>query len=98
MSSKLAGKRGWLVRALPAWSLQDAKARFSEVVRRAREQGPQRVTYRGEDAVVVIDVDDLRRLIPEERPSQDLVAFLQQSGLAEIDVVRERDRGRDVSL
>ena len=41
---------------LTAWKLEDAKARFSEVVRRAREQGPQRVTYHGKDAVVVIAV------------------------------------------
>jgi antitoxin Phd len=98
MSSKLARKGGWRLRALPAWSLQDAKARFSEVVRQAREQGPQRVTYRGEDAVVVIDVDDLRKLMPTERPRQSLVEFLQESGLAEIDAVREMDRGRDVAL
>lgn len=37
------------------WRLQDAKARFSEVARRAREQDPQRVTVHGRDAVVVLD-------------------------------------------
>jgi prevent-host-death family protein len=37
-----------------AWSLQDAKARFSELVRRARDEGPQRVTIHGRPAVVVI--------------------------------------------
>jgi len=36
------------------WKLEDAKARFSEVVRHAREDGPQRVTVRGQDAVVVM--------------------------------------------
>jgi antitoxin Phd len=35
------------------WSLQDAKARFSEVVRRAQEEGPQTVTIRGHPAAVV---------------------------------------------
>lgn len=38
-----------------SWRLQDAKARFSEVVRRARAEGPQRVTVHGEDAVVIVD-------------------------------------------
>jgi prevent-host-death family protein len=83
---------------LTAWKLEDAKARFSEVVRRARTQGPQRVTYRGEDAVVVIAVDDLRRLLPAERPRQSLVDFLQETALAEIDVRRAPDRGRDVAV
>ena len=50
--------------ALPAWKLEDAKARFSEVVRLAREQGPQRVTLRGQNAVVVISAADYARLAP----------------------------------
>jgi antitoxin Phd len=37
------------------WKMQDAKAEFSRVVRLAREVGPQIVTYRGRDAVVVVD-------------------------------------------
>jgi prevent-host-death family protein len=42
--------------------LQDAKARFSEVVRLAREAGPQRVTVRGRDAVVVVSSEEYDRL------------------------------------
>ncbi len=38
------------------WKLEDAKAKFSEVVRRAHDQGPQYVTVRGKPAVAVIDV------------------------------------------
>ena len=84
------------VKRLRSWKLEDAKARFSEVVRRAREEGPQRVTYRGKDAVVVIAVDELKRLLPTEKPEQNLVDFLQETALAEIDVRREPDRGREV--
>jgi len=41
-----------------AWSLAEAKAKFSEVVERARTQGPQRVTRNGKPvAVVVSDAD-----------------------------------------
>jgi prevent-host-death family protein len=40
------------------WRLQDAKARFSEVVRLARQAGPQRVTVRGRDAVVVVSSEE----------------------------------------
>lgn len=86
------------VHSLHAWKLEDAKARFSEVVRRAREEGPQRVTYRGKDAVVVIAVNELKRLLPAERPEQSLVDFLQGTALAEIDIRREPDRGREVAL
>jgi prevent-host-death family protein len=82
----------------PAWKLEDAKARFSEVVRRARTEGPQRVTVRGKGAVVVIAADALEKLLPATKPRQSLVAFLKGIGLGEIDLVRERDAGRDISL
>ncbi|MGH6898588.1 MAG: type II toxin-antitoxin system prevent-host-death family antitoxin [Geminicoccaceae bacterium] len=42
--------------------MQDAKARFSEVVRLARRAGPQRVTVQGKDAVVVVASDEFDRL------------------------------------
>ena len=82
----------------PAWKLEDAKARFSEVVRLARSEGPQRVTVRGKDAVVVISVEALEKLLPLEAPRQNLVAFLRGLDLAELDLTRERDTGRDIVL
>jgi prevent-host-death family protein len=44
------------------WRLQDAKARFSELVREARERGPQHVSVRGRDEVVIVSAEDFRRL------------------------------------
>src|SRR5271166_2873466 len=44
------------------WRLQDAKARFSELVRRVRSEGPQHVTVHGRDEVVVIAAEEFRRL------------------------------------
>ena len=44
------------------WHLQDAKARFSELVRMAHSEGPQHVTLHGRDAVVVVDADEFKRL------------------------------------
>jgi antitoxin Phd len=82
----------------PAWKLEDAKARFSEVVRLARAEGPQRVTVRGRDAVVVISVEELDKLLPPMKPRKGLVAFLRDVGLAELDLTRERDTGRDIAL
>ncbi|OAI31636.1 prevent-host-death protein [Methylosinus sp. R-45379] len=50
------------------WSLQDAKNQFSKVVQKAREEGPQTVTLRGERAVVVLSARDYDALRPG-RPS-----------------------------
>ncbi len=80
------------------WRLEEVKARFSEVVRRARTDGPQHVTVRGQDAVVVIAVEELARLLPPAAPQQPLVAFLQGLELGDVSVERERDLGRDVAL
>src|ERR1700733_3341767 len=79
-----------------AWKLEDAKARFSEVVRRARTEGPQRVTVRGKDAVVVIAAEALEKLLPQAKPRQSLVAFLQGLGIGDLDLAREHDTGRDI--
>lgn len=47
-----------------SWKLQDAKARFSEVVRRAQSEGPQRVTVHGKDAVVVMSAKEYAIALP----------------------------------
>jgi prevent-host-death family protein len=44
------------------WHLQDAKNNFSKVVQRARSEGPQTVTLRGERAAVVLSAEDYDRL------------------------------------
>jgi len=81
-----------------AWKLEDANARFSEVVRLARTEGPQRVTVRGKDAVVVIAVEMLEKLLPPAKPRQNLVAFLQDLGIGDLDLTRDHDTGRAISL
>lgn len=60
------------------WRLQDAKARFSEVVRLARSIGPQHVTLHGRESVVVVDAEDFQRLLGE-RTGQLLIDALQAS-------------------
>lgn len=47
---------------MPRWGLGEAKAKFSEVVRLAASGRPQRVTVHGQDAVVVVAVDEFERL------------------------------------
>ena len=44
------------------WQVQDAKQRFSEVIRAAHDEGPQVVTRHGHEVAVVIDIADYRRL------------------------------------
>ena len=80
------------------WPLQDAKNRFSEVVEQALKTGPQTVTRRGKEAVVVLSVRDYRKM---RRPDSDLVSFLRRSPLYGIDLELERpedDTGREVDL
>ncbi len=84
-------------RTIRGWKLEDAKARFSEVVRLARSEGPQRVTVRGRDAVVVMSIEELERLLPTA-PKTPLVNFLEGLKLDGLDLEREPDHGREVKL
>lgn len=79
------------------WQLQEAKNRFSQVVKEACEAGPQTVTVRGQEAVVVLSAEEYRRL---SRPQGDLVAFLETSPWAKVglDLTRSRDTGREIAL
>ena len=77
--------------------LEDAKARFSELVRRAQSEGPQRVTVRGRDAVVVISAEELERLLPAEQ-HLPFVEFMESLYAEGLDLGREPDSGRDVEL
>jgi prevent-host-death family protein len=71
------------------WCLQDAKARFSELVRRAQSDGPQLVTLHGRDAVVVVDADEFNRL-KGARTGQLLIQALQASPHGRIEVEPSR--------
>lgn len=81
------------------WPLQDAKARFSELVRKARNEGPQHVTVHGRDEVVVIAADEYRRLSGDVTGAA-LVAAVQASPYREIEIepVRSSLPVRDVVL
>ena len=71
------------------WPLQDAKARFSELVRTAKNTGPQHVTVHGRDEVVVIAAEEFRRLIGEVT-GMALVQVMQSSPHREIDIAPSR--------
>lgn len=71
------------------WRLQDAKARFSELVRRVRSDGPQHVTVHGRDEVVVISGEEFRRL-KGDLTGTALIAAMQASPHREINIEPER--------
>ena len=62
---------------MTAWPVQDAKARFSELLETCLRDGPQIVTKRGAEAAVLVPVDEWRRLQQSARPT--LKALLLQS-------------------
>lgn len=79
------------------WQLQTAKARFSALFDLARRVGPQFVTRRGRDAVVVMAVENYRRLMRRQRP-RSLAALIAASPLngAGLDLTRDKDPEREI--
>ena len=79
------------------WQLQEAKNRLSELVRKARQEGPQVITLHGRDAAVVVSAREYQRIA---RPKGNLVEFVRKSPLAgaALDIRRSRDTGRPVRL
>ena len=72
------------------WQLQEAKARFSEVVKSSREDGPQEITVHGIPTAVLVSKADFDRLVGSK---PGLVEFLRRSPLRGVRPVR-RDRSR----
>jgi antitoxin Phd len=71
------------------WQLQEAKNRFSEVVEEAISHGPQVVTRRGVEAVIVLSYDEYRKLLASQKK---LSEFFRQSPLVGIDLALSRDK------
>ena len=82
------------------WQVQTAKARFSEVFRLARTEGPQRIARQGKEGVVMISDEHYNKLKAKARRPKSLVRFFRESPLAGVglDLERDRDIGRHVAL
>jgi prevent-host-death family protein len=76
-------------RAEGRWLLHDAKARFSELVRRVRAEGPQHVTIRGRDEVVVITAEEFQRLRGDVT-GEALIAVLHASPHRDVEIQPKR--------
>jgi prevent-host-death family protein len=86
------------------WQIQEAKQRFSEMIRAVTSEGPQVITRHGEDVAVVVDIGEYRKLT---RPAVDLASVLlggpklgddAADVFAEIEAERTADFGRSVDL
>lgn len=71
------------------WQLRDARSRFSEVVHKAISEGPQIVTRRGVEVVVVVSKDEFAAM---QRTRRSLVQLFRDSPLVGVDLGLERDR------
>lgn len=77
---------------MATWQVQDARARLSELIERARTEGPQTITRHGAEKAVVLSIKDYRALAAE-RP--DFKAYLLGGPkVDEFSIERDRDTGR----
>ncbi len=79
------------------WQLQEAKNRFSEVVDEALAHGPQTVTRHGREVVVVLSIEEYRRM---KQPQKNLFQFFQESPLygLDLDLTRSKELPREIDL
>ena len=79
------------------WQLQDAKNRFSALVKAAENEGPQVITVHGQEKAVLLSAETYQRLMQRQG---SLLDFFQTSPWAktDIDISRSRDTGREVEL
>ncbi|MBV9446074.1 MAG: type II toxin-antitoxin system Phd/YefM family antitoxin [Streptosporangiaceae bacterium] len=76
------------------WQVQEAKQRFSELLRAARTNGPQIVTRHGEEVAVVIDVSEFHRLRGDVPDFKD---FLRSGpDFEDLDLTRSRELPREI--
>ncbi len=78
------------------WQVQEAKQRFSELLRRAVSEGPQVVTRHGEPIAVVVSADEYRRLSAERLDFKQFL--LSGPDLGELQLERSGDLSREVEL
>jgi prevent-host-death family protein len=78
------------------WQLHEAKARFSELFRRVRSEGPQRVVKQGGDAVVIVSAEEFDRATQRAGQPVSLVEFFRSAptGGQSLDLERKRDATR----
>jgi prevent-host-death family protein len=79
----------------PVWQLQEAKARLSEVVRRAVDEGPQHVSVRGEPAAVILSEQEYLQLTSQRASIVDHLLEGEPWPDDLVDAINDRPRGPD---
>ena len=77
------------------WKLQDAKAKFSELVQKAIDEGPQTVTRHGKDTVVVLSAEQFELMTKRQISLKDL---LQSAPWHELEIERDKSFPREIDL
>ena len=79
------------------WQLQEAKARLSEVIRKAKKEGPQSITVHGSPTAVIISSKEYERL---KHPQGSFVEFMRRSPLygVDLDLKREQTLTREAGI
>ena len=72
--------------ARPSWQIQTAKARFSEVFRRARSEGPQLIARQGKEGDVMISDEQYDELVSRSRQPKSIVQFFRESPLVGVEL------------
>lgn len=79
--------------------MQEAKARFSELIERAQSDGPQVITRHGAERAVVLSIEDYRSLAETKSNKVDFISYLLSAPKIEgFEVERDRDTGREIEL
>jgi prevent-host-death family protein len=79
----------------PIWQLQEAKARFSEIIRRAVDEGPQHVSVRGEPAAVVLSEREYHQLTARRPSIVDHILAGEPWPDDLVDAINDRPHGPD---
>jgi prevent-host-death family protein len=77
------------------WPLQDAKARFSELVNQCLDSGTQIVSRHGKPTVAIVPIEEYQRLTGH---AQSLGAFFAAAPQTELDLSRVQEGPRDIEL
>ncbi|HXY78229.1 MAG TPA: type II toxin-antitoxin system Phd/YefM family antitoxin [Candidatus Acidoferrales bacterium] len=77
------------------WQVQEAKARFSEMLDHALKEGAQTVTRHGKPVAVIVSVEEYRRM---RKRQGSLKALLAAAPLEGVEIMRSRDTGRRIRL
>ena len=78
------------------WQVQEAKTRFSEVIEKARTEGPQTITRHGRERAVLLSIEDYRALL--SRQVDVRTVLLSGPKVDDFTVERDGDTGREIAL